>query len=439
MKFFPTDKQSDHVSLRSAVLRSIERSASLFMPETLSKLPAEFFEALPHYSLPEIALNVLSPYVTPEVPAKEFEKIVYDAFNFPIPLKRLSESLYSLELFYGPTRAFKDVGARFMAGLIGYFQESEKQKLTIVVATSGDTGGAVASAFHRRPGVQVVILFPKGKVSSIQRKQLTTLGENVHALEINGSFDNCQHLAKQALTDKQLNADLSLSSANSINIARLLPQSLYYYSAVATVGIDHPSTRSQGPLISIPSGNFGNLTAGFFAQRSGLPISQFIAATNANDTIPRYLQSGNFEPKPSIETISNAMDVGNPNNFPRLLSLFDSSYEQFSHALKGYAFNDQQTRQGIKELYEDFNYVADPHGAIGYLGLKTHGYAHMKLPSIFLHTAHPAKFPEVVKEIVGDDMVEPEEFAELRSRKSHATSMEVDYAGLVEFLRELPR
>jgi threonine synthase len=438
MDFFSTDKHDETASLRAAVLRSIQRSQSLFMPDHIPALSSRFFSSLADLSFSEIAFEVLQHYTKSDVPTEVLKNIVTKAFNFPIPVKQIDEKLYSLELFHGPTRAFKDVGARFMAGLITFFQEQEDRKLTIVVATSGDTGGAVASAFHNSPGVQVVVLFPKDKVSPIQRKQLTTLNGNVYAVEIDGSFDNCQHLAKQILTDSVLNKTCALSSANSINIARLLPQSLYYYSAVAAVSRDHPIVLEEGPLFSVPSGNFGNITAGIFAQRSGLPVRQFIAATNCNDAIPRYLVTGVFTPQASVETVSNAMDVGNPNNFPRLLELSGHSHENFSSMLRSYPFTDEQTYEGMREIFERYKYVTDPHGAIGYLGLKKYGMT-SKAPAIFLHTAHPAKFPDTVKQVVGDALEIPEDFSRLDELPSQATAMNNDYSTLVEFIRTLPQ
>ena len=392
MRFYNINNPSEKVSLKDAVLRSVARVSDLYMPDYIPILPSEFFDKLPEMNLQEIAFEVSRAMLGQDIIESALESIIKETLNFEIPLLQLGENLYVLELSHGPTLAFKDVGARFMAGLFEHLLGTETREITILVATSGDTGSAVANAFVDKKGIKVAILFPSGRVSSIQEKQLTTMGRNITAFEVNGSFDDCQRLVKEAFTDKNLNSRLNLTSANSINFARLFPQSFYYFYAMAQL------KRNEKPVVfSVPSGNLGNLTAGLIAKKMGLRISRFIASANSNHAFVDYLATGHFEPQTSLHTITNAMDVGNPSNFPRILELFDDNYSGIKEIIKGYWFTDEETRKGMNELLTRYIYQADPHGAVGYLGLKKYLETHDNT-GIFLETAHPAKFPAEVEE-----------------------------------------
>jgi len=395
MNFYNINNPTEKVSLKEAVLKSVTRVSDLYMPEYIPILSSEFFNRLNCTSLQKIAFNVSKAMFGQDIPDIALENIINKALNFEIPLRQLDKNLYVLELFHGPTLAFKDVGARFMAGLFGFFLQNENREITILVATSGDTGSAVANAFFNCNRVKVVLLFPSGRVSHIQEKQLTTMGGNITALEVDGDFDDCQHLVKLAFSDVELNKRLNLTSANSINFARLFPQSFYYFYSLGQL----PAIKK--PLVvSVPSGNFGNLTAGIIAKKMGLHVHNFIASTNINRVIPEYLQNGHFEPHATLHTITNAMDVGNPSNFPRILELYNNRHNEICDDIKGFWFTDDQTRASMRELYELYGYMADPHGAVAYLGLKkfieTNNYT-----GIFLETAHPAKFPDEVREATG--------------------------------------
>ena len=352
MRLYSTNNKDLFVDLKTAVFQGLPEDNGLYMPEEIPVLPKGFFEDLKDFSFQEIALNVCSNLFGNTIPINDLAKLVTEAINFPAPLVKLDEQISILELFHGPSLAFKDFGARFMAKLMGYFNEEEEKELTILVATSGDTGGAVAAGFYKTPGIRVIILYPSGKVSNLQEKQLTTLGHNIQALEIDGTFDDCQALVKQAFLNKELRSKLRLSSANSINIARLIPQSFYYFQAYKQLPESGPST-----VFCVPSGNFGNLTAGLLAKKMGLPIDHFIAATNANDVVPEYLATGTYTARPSVPTISNAMDVGNPSNFARMLDLYSSTWNNMQDEISGYAFDDDLTREGVKEVFEKYNYV----------------------------------------------------------------------------------
>lgn len=419
MKYYNINNPSEKVSLREAVLRSAIHISGLYMPESIPLLPAAFFKKLPELSLQEIAFELSKVMLGGDVPDAALEQIVTKAINFDIPLKQLDENLYVLELFHGPTLAFKDVGARYMAALFEYLLQNENREVTVLVATSGDTGSAVANAFYNRKGIKVVILYPSGRVSNFQEKQLTTMGRNITALEVDGNFDDCQRLVKQAFSDEELNNRMTLTSANSINFARLFPQSFYYFYALAQLRAQ--STKRVKPvIISVPSGNFGNLTAGLVAKRMGLPVYNYIAATNTNHAVADYLKNGRFEPLPTQHTITNAMDVGNPSNFPRILELYKQSHLDIVADIKGYWFTDAQTSEAMNDLQKKYGYLADPHGAIAYLALKKHLEKHPVKDNstgictgIFLETAHPAKFPEEVEMATGLKVQIPDALKEL--------------------------
>jgi threonine synthase len=430
MKFYNINQQSEKVSLREAVLKSISSQSGLYMPESIPLLPSSFFEKLSDLSLQEIALEVSFAMLGEDLPKAALQNIVEEALSFPIPLKKLDENLFVLELFHGPTLAFKDVGARFMAGLFEYYIRNETKEVTILVATSGDTGSAVANAFYNKKGIKVVILYPSGKVSELQEKQLTTMGGNITALEVDGNFDDCQAAVKRAFADEELQGQLNLTSANSINFARLFPQSFYYFYALAQLGKDH-----QPAVVSIPSGNFGNLTAGLLAKKMGLPIHQFIAANNNNRVVTDYLHSGQYKAAQTHYTISNAMDVGNPSNFPRMLEVYNGQHALMAHDIKGFSFSDEQTRQSLAEIHEKYNYQADPHGAVGYAGLKAFGIDN-EYNCIFLETAHPAKFPLEVEKATGEKVEIPKGLEGILGLEKKAIKISGDYEDLKVFLVE---
>lgn len=410
MKFYSTKNRKLQMPLRQAILKGLAKDGGLFMPERIPYLSSQFFKDSVDLSFQEISFEALKPYFNGDIPLNILEKIINDVFNFDVPLINLHDKLYALELFHGPTLAFKDFGARFMARIMSYLVINSDKELTVLVATSGDTGSAVASGFLKAEGIKVVILYPSGKVSKIQEKQLTTMGNNITALEIKGVFDDCQKLVKQAFLDKEISQQIKLTSANSINIARLLPQICYYIYAHAQLQNQYPGTRFGKIVFSVPSGNFGNLTAGLIAQKMGLPVKKFIAATNINDSVPQYLQKGIFEPRQSHKTISSAMDVGSPSNFARMLELYNSNVDAMRKDIYGVSFTDNQTKKTIINVYEKFGYILDPHGAVGYLGLKN--YLGTRFPSessigIFLETAHPAKFLHIVQPLTSKDIKIP--------------------------------
>jgi len=404
MKFHSTNKQAKNFSLPEVLRLGLAPDGGLFMPNRLPKLGRGFFAELPKYTFSEIAQKVAGEFIS-EIPAADLRKMVTAAFNFSVPLKKLDDDLYILELWHGPTLAFKDFGARFMARALGYFLNQSREQLNIIVATSGDTGSAVASGFFKAPNIRVFILYPSGKVSLLQEKQLTTFGANITAVEVRGSFDDCQALAKQALNDRKLNVVMNFSSANSINFGRLLPQSLYYFYGVAKLrqkGIKRP------PIFVVPSGNFGNLTAGILAKKMGLPVARFIAATNLNAIVPNYLASGVFSPRQSRPTISNAMDVGNPSNFARLRELYHDNYRQMGKDIIGLSISDSETRQTIKQVYKNYSYLLDPHTAVGIAAARRYQKLNKRRqPFVVLSTAHPAKFKEIVEPIIGQKISLP--------------------------------
>ncbi len=393
MKFYSTKGQVEPVNFQEAIFRGLPADNGLFMPEHIPTLPSSFFDEIPEMTLPEIGFEVLRHFVDGEIPNDELKTIVEETLSFDIPLERINDSVYALELYHGPTMAFKDVGARFLARSLSYFTKKNHKKLTVLVATSGDTGSAVANGFHNVDDIEVVILYPSGKVSGFQEQQMTTLGGNITALEVDGTFDDCQTLVKQAFLDDDLREAKQLTSANSINIARLLPQSIYYFYAWAQL----PAELKSEAVFSVPSGNYGNLSAGLIAQKMGLPVKHFLACSNTNDTVPMYLWNGKFEPKPSVATISNAMDVGNPSNFFRMLDLFNGSYKKMINHVTGYAYTDDTTRDAIRKTYALYGYILDPHGAVGYLGLMDY-FRSQTATGIVLETAHPIKFKKTVEE-----------------------------------------
>jgi threonine synthase len=429
MRLYSTKNKSNLVSLKEALLKGLPEDNGLFMPTVIPPLPQEVLQNLKRYSFQEIGFEVCKHLFMGEIPENDLQDIIETAINFPAPLVKLDERTYILELFHGPSLAFKDFGARFMAQLMSYFNRDSDKELVILVATSGDTGGAVAAGFFKAPGIKVVILYPSGKVSDLQEKQLTTLGHNVAALEINGTFDDCQSLVKQAFLDKVLTSKIRLSSANSINIARLIPQSFYYFEAWKQLPHSDKSV-----VFSVPSGNFGNLTAGLIAKKMGLPVHQFIAATNANDVVPVYLKTGVFTPLPSSPTISNAMDVGNPSNFARMLDLYGSTWNNMKSAIKGFSFDDEQTREAMRAVYLNKSYILDPHGAVGYLALKKFQKQEPETKGIVLETAHPSKFIHEVEYTLKTKIDIPERLAELAHLKKSAVKLNPSFNDFREWL-----
>ncbi len=431
MKLYSTNNPNSFVDLKEAVLKGLPDDNGLFMPTSIPTLPDGFISDIKQRTLPEIAFEVCKNLFDGYIVEADLSTIVENAINFPAPLVPLSKDINVLELFHGPSMAFKDFGARFMGQLMGYFNKGESQELNILVATSGDTGGAVAAGFLDAPGINVTILYPSGKVSDIQEKQLTTLGKNITALEIDGTFDDCQRMVKQAFLDKDLCSQMRLASANSINIARLIPQTFYYFEAYKQLE-DHTL-----PIVfSIPSGNFGNLTAGVFAHKMGLPVQQFLAATNINDIIPKYLDTGIYSPKSSTETISNAMDVGDPSNYKRLVDIFKqegSTWNNMKELLTGYSYTDEATIEGIKEVYSKYGYVIDPHAAIGYLALQKYLKSH-EANGIILETAHYAKFKPTMDKALDFEAPVPERLAALSDKEKIAHSMSNSFDEFKTFL-----
>ncbi|WP_448520541.1 threonine synthase [Rhodoflexus sp.] len=434
MQYYSTKRQVQPVSLGEAVLKGLPDDNGLFMPERLPQLSAEFIEKLPQMSLEEAALGFAQALLSDDLPADVLRGMVQKTLGFDAPVVWLAPQMGILELFHGPTLAFKDFGARFMAQAMSYFLPRGDKPLHILVATSGDTGSAVAHGFLGVPDITVAVLYPKGKVSNFQEKQFTTLGQNITAIEIDGTFDDCQALVKQAFLDSELNQHFRLSSANSINISRLIPQAFYYVYAYAQAVGQH---GDKPVYFVVPSGNFGNLTAGVLAQQMGLPIAGFVAATNANDIVPKYLQSGQYVPRPSVATISNAMDVGNPSNFARLAAIFPS-WEEMKKHLYGYAFSDEATRLAMQEVKAKYNYVIDPHGAVGYLAWEQFRKEHAPQDAvgIVLETAHPAKFGEVVEEVLGEAPAIPERLRHLLDMPKQSISLSKDYAAFKAFLMQ---
>lgn len=429
MKFYSLNKKSPAVSFKEATILGQAPDKGLYFPEHVPVFDKSFFEDIRSMSNEEIAFQVIYPYVSEDIPQKELRRIVAETINFPIPLVKVNEQISSLELFHGPTLAFKDVGARFMSRCLGYFSEESTDKITVLVATSGDTGGAVANGFYDVDGVDVVILYPSGKVSYVQEKQLTTLGKNIHALEVNGSFDDCQQMVKQAFADEVLKKEFFLTSANSINVARWLPQQFYYFFAYKQW-----KEKKSPPVISVPSGNFGNICAGMLAHISGLPVKHFIAACNANDVVPVYMNTQNYQPKKAVATLSNAMDVGDPSNFVRILELFDNEFLSLKEKLSSVSISDDATKATIKSVKQSYNYLLDPHGAVGYFALEQYLKQHKDQKGIFIETAHPVKFYDGVEPVIEEKIPLPDSVSAILDKEKVSTKIEAGYSQLKDFL-----
>ena len=428
MKYISLNYNSKSTLFHNAVKRGLAPDRGLYFPETIPQLPRSFFDGIEKLSIPEMAYRVIKPYVGNKILKEKLMEIVTETLDFDFPIIDINENIAALELFQGPTLAFKDVGARFMARSLGYLNRDSNEKINVLVATSGDTGGAVANGFLGVEGINVFIFYPKGKVSEIQEKQLTTLGHNITAFEVDGVFDDCQEMVKTAFLDSGLSS-LNLTSANSINVARWLPQMFYYFIAFRAL-----KSKNKRLVFSVPSGNFGNICAGIMGQQMGLPIDHFIASTNVNDAVPRYLETGTYNPMPTIQTISNAMDVGNPSNFIRIQKIFNNDAVKMKKYLSGYRYTDQQTRKALKEIYNLKNYIADPHGAVGYLGLKEYlNQQKEDLYGVFLETAHPVKFFESVNKTLKVEVAIPERLKDTLSKEKVSVPIK-DYSELKAYL-----
>ncbi|HEX8370796.1 MAG TPA: threonine synthase [Pyrinomonadaceae bacterium] len=427
MQYFSTNRKSAHASFREAVLNGQPPDGGLYFPEKIPALPSEFWKDFQTKTKEQIAFEVIKPFTGAEIPDETLFRICAETVDFDFPLVKITDSICTLELFHGATLAFKDVGARFMSRCLRYFSRAKREKTIVIVATSGDTGSAVANGFFDVEGVEVVILYPKGKVSRVQELQLTTLGKNITALEVEGNFDDCQTLAKTALADGELKKRVFLTSANSINVARWLPQQFYYFYAL------QQWQEENAPVISVPSGNFGNLAAGILAYAAGLRAGKFIAACNANDVVPQFLQSGSFQSKPSVATLSNAMDVGNPSNFVRILEIFDNDYLNLKEKMEARSVSDDTTADTMREVYQKYDYVLDPHGAVGFYALSEYLRKNPHQKGFFLETAHPVKFDSVEK-IVGTCGEMPEAVRDLLNREKQSVEMKVNYEDLKEIL-----
>ena len=429
MKYYSLSNPTIKTSFENAVVTGIAPDRGLYFPEEIPSLDTSFFEELPQLSIPEMAYTAMAPFVGDEIPQAVLENILKNTLDFDFPVVPVKDNMGSLELFHGPTLAFKDVGARFMAQCLGYFNSKNTgHKVTVLVATSGDTGGAVANGFLGIEGIDVVILYPKGKVSKVQEQQLTTLGQNITALEVEGVFDDCQDMVKTAFLDQEITAKRKLTSANSINVARWLPQMLYYFIAYRQL-----AHRKQPLVFSVPSGNFGNICAGMIGQNMGLPINHFIAATNINDAVPAYLETGQYAAVKTTPTISNAMDVGDPSNFVRIQKIYGNNFTQLKDHLSGYRFTDDATREAMREIYHTSSYIADPHGAVGYLGLKDYIEKHPGKYGVFLETAHPVKFLDTVEETLERKVPMPERIQSLLDKEKKSIGIK-NYADLKSYL-----
>ena len=431
MQLYSTNNPNLRVSFQEAIFKGLPDDKGLYMPLEIQMLPKDFVYGLSARSFQEISFIVAKGLLQGAMPDIDLERIIQKSINFPAPVIRLDDKTYVLELFHGPSLAFKDFGARFMSQVMSYFNRGEDKKLTILVATSGDTGGAVAAGFFQTPGIEVVILYPSGKVSSLQEKQLTTLGHNVVALEVDGTFDDCQNLVKRAFLDPDIIRQMRLSSANSINISRLIPQTFYYFEAYKQ--IEKRIGLVTNVVFSVPSGNFGNLTAGILAKRMGLPVHQFIAATNTNDVVPEYLEKGIYAPQVSKRTLSNAMDVGDPSNFARMLGLYCSTWNNMTRDITGYGFSDDATRGSMREIDSKYGYTMDPHGAVGYLALRKY-QKKQPFSGIILETAHPAKFVEDVEKILERRITIPDSFVVLAKKEKKSVKMTKKYEDFKEWL-----
>jgi threonine synthase len=428
MKYYSLNKGSKDVDFREATILGQAPDKGLYFPESIPPHPFTSVESLQGLPATEIGFRVMKPYVDPAIPDAELKRIIEETLSFDIPLVRINENIYSLELYHGPTLAFKDVGARFMSRCLGFFSKENKRKIVVLVATSGDTGGAVADGFHGVEGVEVVILYPSGKVSPVQELQLTTYDGNIHALEVQGDFDACQKIVKQAFADTDLTEQLFLTSANSINVARWLPQQMYYFLAL------QQWKEKELPVVCVPSGNFGNICAGMMAWRSGLPVKHFVAACNANDVVTKYLLNGEYKSATAIATISNAMDVGDPSNFVRILNIFDQSYPMLKEQISSYSISDAETEDTIAKVYHDHHYLLDPHGAVAYAALERYLGAHPGSKGMILETAHPVKFPGSVEKIIGRTLEYPPQVEKIRNKVKKSTLIRPVYQDVKDFL-----
>lgn len=428
MNYYSLNHKAPNSTFKNAVIKGLAPDKGLYFPESINPLPKSFFENIDDLSYSELAFQAIKQFVTPEIPDSVLKTIVEETLAFDFPVVKLNDSISTLELFHGPTMAFKDVGARFMARCLGYFNQDNDKEVTVLVATSGDTGGAVANGFLGVKGVKVVILYPSGKVSEIQEKQLTTLGQNIKALEVNGTFDDCQAMVKTAFLDESLTSRKQLTSANSINVARWLPQLFYFMFAYKQL-----HNKYSDIVFSVPSGNFGNICAGMMAQQLGLPIKHFVAANNVNNVVTRYLISQLYEPKPSIQTISNAMDVGAPSNFIRIQEIYKNNFSTLKENLSSYSFTDEETKAAMLEIYNSYGYVADPHGAVGYLGCKSYLKENPKAHCVFLETAHPTKFLDVVEDVVKEKQPLPSQIQSVMGKEKESVLIS-SYEDLKAFL-----
>lgn len=434
MKYYSTNKKVSGASLEDAVVKGLAEDKGLFMPDSIPEIPSMFYENIDKMSFQDMAYTVAYMLFGEDVHANVLKMIVNDTLSFDVPLVRVEENIYSLELFHGPTLAFKDVGARFMSRMLGYFiqrREDKHKQVNVLVATSGDTGSAVANGFLGVEGIHVYVLYPKGLVSPIQECQFTTLGQNITALEVDGTFDDCQALVKSAFMNEELNARIKLTSANSINVARFLPQAFYYFYAFAQLKVISEAA-ARNMVVCVPSGNFGNITAGLFAKRMGLPVKRFIAANNRNDIFLQYLQTGKYKPRPSVSTIANAMDVGDPSNFARILDLYGNSHEAISAEISGVSYTDEQIAETLKTCKKETGYLLDPHGACGYQALKD-GLKEGEV-GVFLETAHPAKFLETVENILGEKVEIPAKLQEFMKGEKKNESMSKKFEDFKAYL-----
>lgn len=429
MNYYSLNHQSPAVSFKEATIQGQAPDRGLYFPEKLPQVSKALIENIERLSDIEIAFEIMKPYVGGSVPDEELHRIVAETISFPVPLERISEGISSLELFHGPTLAFKDVGARFMSRCLGYFLKNDDREVTVLVATSGDTGGAVANGFYGVENVNVVILYPKGRVSTVQEKQLTTLGKNITALEVEGSFDDCQRMVKQAFADKEISGKKFLTSANSINVARWLPQQIYYFLAYKQW-----KQKNTPPVVCVPSGNFGNICAGMLAKVTGLPLGHFIAACNINDIVSNYLQTQELKPKETTPTLSNAMDVGNPSNFIRIIELFHQQFPELKNNLSAYTISDKETIATIKEVHKNQGYTLDPHGAVAYCALERYLETSSGGAGFILETAHPVKFPDAVEEATGEKVQIPEVLKEIMTLEKRSEKISPDFESLKNYL-----
>lgn len=428
MNFYSLNKNAPNVSFKNAVINGIAPDKGLYFPEQIVPLPDSFFDNIENLTNIEIAHTAISQFVSDDIPDKALREILNEVLDFDFPVVDIEENVATLELFHGPTMAFKDVGARFMAHCLGYFSNKKSKEVTVLVATSGDTGGAVANGFLGVDGVKVVILYPSGKVSDIQERQLTTLGQNITALEVDGTFDDCQKMVKNAFLDEDLLESMKLTSANSINVARWLPQLFYFLFTYKQL-----KSKNKELVFSVPSGNFGNICAGMVAQRLGMPVKHFVAATNVNDTVPEFMNTGKYDPKPSTATISNAMDVGDPSNFVRIRHLYQDDFKALERNLSSFSFTDNATKEAMLKIYQASGYISDPHGAVGYLGLKKYQDTNPNTYGIFLETAHPVKFLDVVEETLGLSLSIPQQIQGVMGKEKKSIKIN-EYSKLKQFL-----